>query len=228
MKIKARTKRQCALCLTACGLGLKRIASMLGTVHPAVYRWRKEAGISGMIGPRMGYGVVKGSKAYRTGKPLLEAFKSEQSACREWSGRVCWSRHDDSYRWMENKRARVNQRRYRLIPGRRALRAVRLRTWMVCRLRKTPMHSKSMKLLGCSEHELRKHLEQRFTKGMTWQNYGTVWEVDHIAPCFMFDLSKPEEQRRCFHYSNLRPLGVTANRSRPKSVKTPQQVGLGI
>ena len=41
---------------------------------------------------------------------------------------------------------------------------------------------------------------------MTWENYGKYWHIDHIVPCYYFDLLKEEEQKRCFHYTNLQPL----------------------
>lgn len=42
--------------------------------------------------------------------------------------------------------------------------------------------------------------------------YGyTGWHVDHIIPCAAFDLTKPAEQAKCFHYSNLQPLWATDN-----------------
>ncbi len=45
---------------------------------------------------------------------------------------------------------------------------------------------------------------------MNWENYGKFgWHIDHIIPCDSFDLTKEEEQRRCFHYSNLQPLWAT-------------------
>jgi hypothetical protein len=73
-------------------------------------------------------------------------------------------------------------------------------------------------LLGCDFTFLKTHLEAQFTEGMTWKNYGiNGWEIDHIKPCCHFDLSKSEEQKNCFHYSNLRPLWYNENRS--KAVK---------
>lgn len=60
--------------------------------------------------------------------------------------------------------------------------------------------------IGCSFKELRLHLEKKFRPGMTWENYGPVWHVDHIRPCASFDLTDMEQQRACFHYSNLQPL----------------------
>ena len=63
----------------------------------------------------------------------------------------------------------------------------------------------TIKLLGCSIEQLKIHLESKFIKDMSWKNYGS-WHVDHIRPCSSFDLSKPEEQRKCFHYMNLQPL----------------------
>lgn len=66
-------------------------------------------------------------------------------------------------------------------------------------------------LLGCSPIELRQHLEKQFDNKMNWDNYGTYWHIDHIRPCASFDLTKPEEQKKCFHYTNLQPLEATAN-----------------
>lgn len=61
--------------------------------------------------------------------------------------------------------------------------------------------------LGCTGMELRHHLESLFQPGMSWANYGRGgWHVDHKRPCASFDLADPEQQRACFHYTNLQPL----------------------
>jgi hypothetical protein len=63
--------------------------------------------------------------------------------------------------------------------------------------------------VGCTIDELKIHLESLFVEGMTWENYGNgtnKWNIDHIIPCLYFDLTDAEEQRKCFHYTNLRPL----------------------
>ncbi len=74
-------------------------------------------------------------------------------------------------------------------------------------------HSKSdstINMLGCTINELWKHLESTFKPGMTKENHG-LWHVDHIRPCASFDLSKPEEQIKCFNYSNLQALWAKEN-----------------
>jgi len=68
----------------------------------------------------------------------------------------------------------------------------------------------TMKLLGCTVNEVRDHIESQFTEGMTWDNYGE-WHIDHIKPCASFDLTIDEEQKKCFHYSNLQPLWAEDN-----------------
>lgn len=70
--------------------------------------------------------------------------------------------------------------------------------------------------IGCSQDELRAHIESQFTEGMTWDNYGT-WEIDHIFP-----LSKALNDRHVYrlsHYKNLRPLWVKENRSKNNSIE---------
>jgi hypothetical protein len=71
-----------------------------------------------------------------------------------------------------------------------------------------------MQLLGCSIHEFKQWIEPQFKRGMTWRNYGKKWHIDHIVPCSWFNLSDRDEQRRCFHYTNLRPLSKRANLAR--------------
>lgn len=71
----------------------------------------------------------------------------------------------------------------------------------------------TFELVGCSKDELATFLEAEFTEGMTWDNYG-MWHVDHMRPCCAFDLEDPEEQKKCFHWTNLQPLWASANCSK--------------
>jgi hypothetical protein len=71
----------------------------------------------------------------------------------------------------------------------------------------------TMCLIGCSIYELLKYLENKFSDGMSWDNYGN-WHIDHIIPCASFDLTKIDQQKKCFHYSNLQPLWAKDNISK--------------
>lgn len=77
--------------------------------------------------------------------------------------------------------------------------------------------SRTFDLLGYSVHELRAHLEARFTDGMTWENYGIGgWEIDHIKPkrVFSFESASEPAFRECWALSNLQPLWAKDNRSK--------------
>lgn len=72
--------------------------------------------------------------------------------------------------------------------------------------------AKTVELLGCSIEEFMKYLESKFLPGMNWNNYGLCgWHVDHIIPCSAFDLTKENEQRKCFHHTNTQPLWESDN-----------------
>jgi hypothetical protein len=78
----------------------------------------------------------------------------------------------------------------------------------------------TMELIGCSIKELKEHLEKQFKPGMTWNNHGLYcWHIDHIIPCCNFDLTKIEEQKKCFHYTNLQPLWAKENLTKNKKIK---------
>lgn len=78
--------------------------------------------------------------------------------------------------------------------------------------------SKAEDYLGCSIQQLRAYIESQFKEGMTWENYGEIWEIDHITPCNSFDLTSEEERKICFHYTNMRPLEWMQNRINQKEV----------
>lgn len=74
-----------------------------------------------------------------------------------------------------------------------------------------------LKLLGCSIPDFRIYIESKFDVGMSWENYGRghdKWHLDHIVPCAIFDLTNPEHQSRCFHFSNYQPLWEPQNLSK--------------
>lgn len=93
-------------------------------------------------------------------------------------------------------------------PAFKLARNARTRIWIA--LKGITKTDSTMKLIGCSRAQLMSHLEAQFQSGMTWENYGQ-WHVDHIKPCASFDLSMPDEQAKCFHYTNLQPLWASEN-----------------
>ena len=53
---------------------------------------------------------------------------------------------------------------------------------------------------------LKIHFTHLFQEGMSWDNYGEAWHVDHIRPSSSFDLNDPQQFKLCFSWWNLQPL----------------------
>lgn len=75
-------------------------------------------------------------------------------------------------------------------------------------------NEKYKEMLGCSWDTLRAWLEHNMVEGMTWENYGTVWHVDHTMPCAIFDFGVEENIKSCFNWSNLAPMFGPENLSK--------------
>ncbi|WP_096911011.1 MULTISPECIES: hypothetical protein [Acinetobacter] len=78
---------------------------------------------------------------------------------------------------------------------------------------------KANQYLGCSWIFLRDYLAEKFTDGMSWENYGD-WHVDHVIP--LASAKSKEELIRLWHYSNLQPLWASDNIL--KGAKMPDQL----
>lgn len=68
-------------------------------------------------------------------------------------------------------------------------------------------------LVGCEIEELIAHIEKQFRPGMSWANRAS-WHIDHVQPRTAFDLTDTEQQRKCFHYTNLQPLFPIENKKK--------------
>ena len=66
-------------------------------------------------------------------------------------------------------------------------------------------------MLGCEWTTLIQWLEFNMKSGMTWENYGPYWHVDHVYPCSLFDFSQDSERIKCFNWTNLTPLESIEN-----------------
>lgn len=86
---------------------------------------------------------------------------------------------------------------------------------------------KSSELIGCSIPDFIIYLESKFEPGMSWDNYGKgngKWEIDHIVPCAIFDLTRAEHQERCFHFSNMQPMWAIDNQRKGSKILLPAKL----
>ena len=62
--------------------------------------------------------------------------------------------------------------------------------------------------IGCTPHELKIYLEQKFNSGMSWDNQGK-WHIDHIIP--LSSAKTEEELYKLCHFTNLQPMWASDN-----------------
>lgn len=89
-----------------------------------------------------------------------------------------------------------------------------LRTRLVSAIKCGSKVASIKKLLDMEISEFKIYLQGQFLPGMAWENHGPIWHIDHIRPCASFDFNDPEQQRACFHWSNLQPLFAKDNREK--------------
>lgn len=109
-----------------------------------------------------------------------------------------------------------SERNRKTSPQRQVAMRLRVRVINALKGKGAAKAANTMELIGCTVPELMAHLETQFTEGMTWENQGD-WHIDHIRPCASFDLTVPEQQRQCFHWSNLQPLWANDNLAKADS-----------
>ncbi len=144
-------------------------------------------------------------KANREKCNLYKKEWAKRNISRVKAARRKWLKKNPNYQlnWVLNKR--------RNDAGFRILCALRRRLYDA-KLRKS-WSKNSTQLLGCSLEDFRIYLESKFEPEMSWNNYGD-WHIDHIVPCALFDLTREDHRKRCFHFSNLQPMFAIENQKK--------------
>jgi hypothetical protein len=98
-------------------------------------------------------------------------------------------------------------------PEFKLVKTLRSRLGSALKAKRACKNNNTMELTGCDIKFLKGYIAAKFTDGMTWENHGE-WHIDHIKPCCSFNLLDGEEQKKCFHYTNLQPLWAIDNLSK--------------
>ena len=85
-------------------------------------------------------------------------------------------------------------------------------------------YRKSEKMLGCTLIQLQEHIQKQFSNGMTWNNHGKVWHVDHIIPLSKFNLFDASQYLLATHYTNLQPMWAKDNRVKSDKITQTHQL----
>ncbi|MBG23906.1 MAG: hypothetical protein CMF22_10680 [Idiomarinaceae bacterium] len=75
-------------------------------------------------------------------------------------------------------------------------------------------NSPTCELLGYDRDMLREHLEDNFLDGMSWDNYGEVWEIDHATPISRMEEFGITSVREINSLGNLIPMYKEDNRDK--------------
>lgn len=151
---------------------------------------------------------------------ISRAKKPEQYAAvkKLWVSKNRGTLNEQSLAWYRRNKgqaqasnSRCKKRRHNSDPNYRVECSLRSRIYNALKGGRGAKSARTFELLGCTPPEFRAHLEAQFRPGMTWENYGPVWHIDHVRPCASFDLADPAQQRDCFNWSNTQPLFAEEN-----------------
>lgn len=86
-----------------------------------------------------------------------------------------------------------------------------LRSRFATTVNKKKIYKSILTYIDTDLESLLKWIEYQFDPNMSWENQGTYWDLDHVIPCDTFDLTDESEIKKCFHWTNIRPLEKKEN-----------------
>ena len=76
----------------------------------------------------------------------------------------------------------------------------------------------TQQLIGVDFEMFTKWIDFQLEEGMAKENYGTIWQLDHVLPLASFNLLDEEELHKAMIWINLRPLSPVKNRQKSNKV----------
>lgn len=120
-------------------------------------------------------------------------------------------RESSRKRWRNGKIKAYRQKRYRSDPKFRIARLMRGRiNKAISAVKNAKKCASTVELVGLPCEEYMAYIATMFDDSMSWENHGKMqpgyWQIDHRMPLCSFDMTKDDEQRKGFHYTNCQPL----------------------
>jgi hypothetical protein len=84
---------------------------------------------------------------------------------------------------------------------------LRKRIWASIKKKK----NSSLELLGCNINLYLEWIKFTMSDDMSWENYGKIWNIDHIIPISSFDLENENEIKLAFNWKNTWAMYSTEN-----------------
>lgn len=125
--------------------------------------------------------------------------------------RSYYSQSDNKQKWLNYNK--VRHAKYKSDDSDYII-AKRLRARLISAIRGISKSGSAVRDLGCTIPEFKEYISKLFIVGMSWDNWVSLWEIDHIIPLTYFDLQDREQFLQANHYTNLRPLLKRLNRSK--------------
>ena len=120
--------------------------------------------------------------------------------------------------WYNNNKQKILQNQLKYEKLRREIDSnfklgcnLRNRTIKTFKAQNVSKTNKTMEMLDCSHSFFKNWIESQLYGNMTMQNYGKVWNLDHCLAVSTFNLLDENEMRKCFNWTNLRPMYVRDN-----------------
>jgi hypothetical protein len=90
-------------------------------------------------------------------------------------------------------------------------RRLRTRIYQAFTAQDSKKSERTWKYINCSPKQFQEWIVYQLYDGMTLDNYGPYWHIDHVKQCSKFDLSDDKQVKECFSWKNLRPLRAEKN-----------------
>jgi hypothetical protein len=141
---------------------------------------------------------------------ILYRQKYQQSGRRKEVSKI---RYEAKKEEIIKKCVAYNKKKYNTDPYFKVVLCMRTRISKLLKQKNADKYNKFYNYLGCNKQDFILYFQAKFKEGMTWENHGE-WHIDHIKPCSLFNLLNEDEQKKCFHYTNLQPLWASENLSK--------------
>lgn len=74
---------------------------------------------------------------------------------------------------------------------------------------------------GITQANFKLWIETQFVNGMNWDNYGTVWDFDHIIPVCYFDFTDKDDLILCWNFLNIQATRIPNNKNKSSRLDVP-------